>query len=92
MKITKQRLTKIIKEEMSTILEEGLQYEGLMEIMVDHLRETLSSFQPEAKAVVYEEIESKGLDLTRLALKLIDDELGAAGPNPGGSIGAGGDI
>ena len=81
MKITKKQLKQIIKEEM---MNEGLHYEGLMEIMVDTLKSELGSWQPEAKAQVYEELASKGLDLTKVALNILDDD---AGRNPGGSIG-----
>lgn len=81
MKITKKQLKRIIKEEM---MNEGLHYEGLMEIMVDALKSELGSWQPEAKAQVYEELASKGLDLTKVALNMLDDD---AGRNPGGSIG-----
>jgi hypothetical protein len=65
-------------------MQEGLHYEGLMEIMVDALRNELGSWQPEAKAEAYDELASKGLDLTKVALNILDDE---AGRNPGGSIG-----
>ena len=65
-------------------LAEGLHYDGLMEIMVDALKSELGSWQGEAKAQVYEELASKGLDLTKVALNILDDD---AGRNPGGSIG-----
>ena len=81
MKITKNQLKRIIKEEL---MREGLHYEGLMEHMTDALKSYLDSWQPEAKAQVYEELASKGLDLTKVALNILDDD---AGRNPGGSIG-----
>ena len=84
MKITKEQLKQIIKEEMSAVLNEGLHYEGLMEIMMDALNGELGSWQPEAKAEVYDELASKGLDLTQAALNILDD---GAGRHPGGSIG-----
>lgn len=86
MKITKKQLKQIIKEELQAQnqLQEGLHYEGLMEIMVDALKSELGSWQPEAKAEVYEELASKGLDLTKVALNMLDDD---AGRNPGGSVG-----
>lgn len=84
MKISKKELKQIIKEEMSAVLNEGLHYEGLMEIMMDALNGELGSWQPEAKAEVYDELASKGLDLTQAALNILDDD---AGRHPGGSIG-----
>ena len=61
-------------------------HENLMElvIMVDALKNELGSWQPEARAQVYEELSSKGLDLTKIALNILDDD---AGRNPGGSVG-----
>ena len=81
MKITKKRLKRIIKEEF---LREGIHRDGLMEILVDTLKNELGSWHPEAKAEAYEELASKGLDLTKIALNILDDE---AGRNPGGTIG-----
>ena len=84
MKITKNELKQIIKEEMSAIMNEGLHYEGLMEIMTDALSNELNSWHPEAKTQVYDELSSKGLDLTQTALNILDDD---AGRHPGGTIG-----
>ena len=88
MKISKKELKRIIKEEMGVVLNEGLHYEGLMEVLMDALNGELGSWQPEAKAEVYDELTSKGLDLTQAALNIFDDD---AGRHPGGSIGEGRD-
>lgn len=84
MKITKSQLENIIREELSLVKEGGLHYDGLMEIMVDALRSELATWHPEAKAQVYDELASSGLDLTKAALGILDDD---AGRHPGGTIG-----
>ena len=63
---------------------EGLYDEGLMEIMVDALRSELATWHPEAKAQAYDELATSGLDLTKAALDILDDD---AGRHPGGTIG-----
>ena len=68
MKISKRQLKRIIKEEM---MNEGLHYEGLMEIMTDALREELGSWQPEAKAEALAEFQEKGFDLTEVVLSFL---------------------
>ena len=84
MKITKSQLENIIREELSLVKEGGLHYDGLMEIMVESIRSELATWHPEAKAQVYDELTTSGLDLTKAALGILDDD---AGRHPGGSIG-----
>ena len=73
MKLTKTQLKRIIKEEVQSQiqLQEGLHYEGLMEIMTDALREELGSWHPEAKAQALAEVQEKGFDLTEVVLSFL---------------------
>lgn len=77
----KPRHTKVV-EKMSTRimhianspmirLEEGIHYEGLMEIISDMLQDELRGWHQEAKDSLKQEIEAQGFDLTQQIMALI---------------------
>ena len=72
MKITKTQLRKMIKEELTQI-KEGATHEGFMEIIMDFLKEELSTWHKEAWVQLRSDLETQPLDLKQPVLDLLDE-------------------
>lgn len=91
MKITREQLIKIIKEEYAaTITTEGLQDEGLRENIEDFLVQELSGWHDVAKAQLHKHVAENGFDISEIIFKGLgggmQEELDASLPSGGDSV------
>jgi hypothetical protein len=69
MKITKQRLAEIIKEEYTAAITEGnLQSDGLRELISDFVAQEVSGWQTVAKASLHKEVAENGFDISDIVM------------------------
>jgi len=76
MKITREQILKIVKEEYAaSVTTEGLQDEGLREIIADFLAQELSGWHDVAKASLHKHVAENGFDISEIIFNGLGGEM-----------------
>ena len=75
MKITKEQLSRIIKEEYAAVTNEGLHDEGLREMIADFVAQEVSGWHDVAKASLHKHIAENGFDISDIVMNSLGAEV-----------------